>query len=50
MKRIICRSCGESFDNKRSLIFHVLKLGCFNEELEWEKSHKELKEILKDDE
>ncbi len=46
MASIICRSCGELFNNRRELISHVLKLDCFNENLEWKKDPQLLKEIL----
>ena len=31
-QKIKC-ACGEEFDNKRSFVFHILTLGCFDENL-----------------
>ena len=33
-KKIKC-ACGEEFENKKSFISHILKLGCFNEDMEF---------------
>ena len=46
MDKIICRSCGDIFYNKKSLVFHILKLECFDENLNWRKTPEELEAIL----
>ncbi len=37
-EKIICRSCNEELTSKKKLIFHILKLECFDENLEWKNS------------
>ncbi len=33
--KIIKCACGETFENKKDFIIHILKLGCFDENLNW---------------
>lgn len=40
MEKIKCRSCGEEFESKKQLVFHILKLDCFDENLDF-KEYKE---------